>query len=844
MPNMEPKSILHASYSYRKFVVLISGLFMVYNLLILPIAREPWPTGSPYLPSFLSFIALLELTTSIVMFKQFCAGRKWFIGLSAAAFMYSAVLKFIFIAASPGRFAASGLISIGSHGASWLWVLWHAGFSLVILTAVLVDRADSDPAEGSAGAPAGWLTVALPLFSAAFAAGCGTAVALLDDRLPRLYRDQAHHPMIGPGIAIAASMLCVVTLASLYRSRRLKNMTSVWVFAAVLSSFSDVLLTAASGKRNTVGWYAGRVNLLLNSLLVCLGLLYEFSWSSFRRTQQARLMNLYMDYASVGMVQLDLSGETQEVNVTAQQMWGYSKEELFRIPIFYLTHPDDVAAERKLFNDMMTQGLDFYQLDKRFVRKDGSVMWGNVLVMLTRDNNGEPIHCIALFTDITDRVKFKEQVEFYENHDVLTHLPNRSMFYEELGELLQLSKQHETRFSVISIDLDGFQHINDTLGYGFGDRLLSITADRLQLCAKAVSSNKVTIARMGGDEFALLLSEEDGGAAPGELASRIIEMLEHIVMIDNQEVLVTASIGIASYPQDGETGEELLKHADLAMHAAKEYGKNSTRFYSPELGILSADRLMLEKELRKALELNELVLHYQPQFDISTKRIVGTEALIRWNHPTRGMVPPNDFIPLAEETGLIVPIGRWVIETACRQNIFWQQEGLEPMPVAVNLSSRQFHQPDLIETIRNILEETGLDPSLLVLEITESMTMNVEHTLDTLRGLQLLGLKISVDDFGTGYSSLYYLKKFPIDKLKIDRSFVKDISHSESDEAIVSTIISMARILNLDVIAEGVENEEQLSFLHNKQCITAQGFYFSRPLPAEMFREKFITKSA
>jgi diguanylate cyclase (GGDEF)-like protein/PAS domain S-box-containing protein len=436
--------------------------------------------------------------------------------------------------------------------------------------------------------------------------------------------------------------------------------------------------------------------------------------------------------------------------------------------------------------------------------------------------------------DITDRKRAEQHIQHLATHDELTGIPNRAKFSRTLNLAIESARHHDGKFAVLFIDLDRFKTINDSLGHALGDTLLKETAARL---GQVVQSNDV-VARLGGDEFVVLVEEvneiEEVNAVAREILSAVVKPIE----LMGQECRVTASIGISMYPADGQDEQSLMKNADIAMYRAKDEGKNNYRFYSRDIMERVTERLMLETGLRHALERNEFFLHYQPKQNLATGRITGVEALLRWNHPELGNLAPSQFIPLAEDTGLIVPIGKWVLETACAQNMAWQREGLLPISVAVNLSARQFADENLLADIVGTLQATGLAPELLELEITESMVMqNTEQAIKLLVAIKRMGVRLAIDDFGTGYSSMAYLKRFPIDTLKIDRSFVCEIPKNAEDNAIAEAIISMGKALGLTVVAEGIEKPEQETFLRNHGCDEIQGYYFSRPIAPDEFAE-------
>lgn len=433
-----------------------------------------------------------------------------------------------------------------------------------------------------------------------------------------------------------------------------------------------------------------------------------------------------------------------------------------------------------------------------------------------------------------ERKKAESTINYMASYDGLTGLPNRCMFTERLKEEINRARHSHEIVAVMLLDLDRFKSINDTLGHPVGDLILKGVADRLA----SAGNQDGCVARMGGDEFMFLFPRLTHMGEASMLASQIIESIKPAIQVESTELHVACSLGIAIFPFDGRTPETLLKNADTALYRGKAGGRNTFQFYTPDMNAMSLARLGLENHLRKALEREELVLYYQPQYDLESGRIVGLEALLRWHHPEKGLLQPDLFIPLAEETGLVEEIGEWVVEAACQQNRSWQKAGLPPVKIAVNLSARNFYRPDLDGFIGRMLEENGVQSDCLEVEITESIIMqNVTETIDKVHKLRLIGVKTSIDDFGTGYSSLSYLKQFPIHALKIDRSFIRDLMVSPGDAAIVSAIISIAQKLDLDVVAEGVETEDQLQYLRDLHCQKVQGFLFSKPLPAAAIEE-------
>jgi diguanylate cyclase (GGDEF)-like protein/PAS domain S-box-containing protein len=460
----------------------------------------------------------------------------------------------------------------------------------------------------------------------------------------------------------------------------------------------------------------------------------------------------------------------------------------------------------------------------RNYRKDGALFWNQLFIAPVPDPDGNTTHHIGVINDVTDLIRYQEQLEYQANYDGLTRLPNRNLLRERLDQAIVRGSP----LAVIFIDLDGFKNVNDSLGHSVGDRLLGVVGERLARSARPSD----TVARHGGDEFVIVLTDAVEEKTLIGWMERVRATISEPVWLDGTELYVGCSMGASLFPQDGEDAETLLKKADLAMYRAKDMGRNTFQLYQPEMNTSVGARLNLERRLRRALRDGEFLLHYQPQVDIDTGQIVGMEALVRWHDPEVGLVPPSAFIPVAEESGLIGPLSEWVLREACRQNKAWQDEGLPPVRVSVNLSARQFQQRDIAKLVMSILEETGLEPQYLELELTESTIMrNAEEAVTMLSELHALGIGLAIDDFGTGYSSLSYLKRFPVDRLKIDRSFVSDIGASHDDETITSAIIALAHSLQLQVIAEGVETAAQLDFLKERACNEMQGYFFARPMP-------------
>ena len=483
---------------------------------------------------------------------------------------------------------------------------------------------------------------------------------------------------------------------------------------------------------------------------------------------------------------------------------------------------DDLVAERDPFRD----------LELRRVADNGKTYFISLTGLPAFDENGKFRGYRGIGRDISDRKRSEQHIHFLATHDSLTSLPNRFMFSQILNLAIESAHRYHRKLAVFFIDLDRFKNINDTLGHEAGDFLLCEMAARLKQCLRASD----VVGRLGGDEFVVMLPEPENAEQIATVAQKILSASLDPIDINGQECRVTASIGICVYPDDGRDEQTLMKNADIAMYRAKEEGKNNYQFYSPDIEARSLERLVLENNLRMALERNEFFLHYQAKRNLLTGEIAGVEALVRWQHPQLGIISPAQFIPLAEETGLIVLIGRWVLKTACAQNVAWLNQGLPPLCMAVNLSVRQFFDEQLIDDVADALNESGMRPELLEMEITEGMVMqDAERAIRILTAIKALGVRLAIDDFGVGYSSLAQIKRFPIDTLKVDSSFIRDIPHNREDRAITEAIIAMGRTLSLTVIAEGVETKEQEAFLRDHNCDQSQGYYFSKPISSDDF---------
>jgi diguanylate cyclase (GGDEF)-like protein/PAS domain S-box-containing protein len=555
--------------------------------------------------------------------------------------------------------------------------------------------------------------------------------------------------------------------------------------------------------------------------------------SARRKAEEGlRLAQRVLDVTEEVILITDANRHVIAVNPAFTRVTGFSAEEVVgKSPRFLKSGRQTPEFYAEMWETIDRAGVWQGELWNR--RKNGELFPAWLTISVYRDIEGKIINYVGISSDISERHAAEARIRELAYFDPLTHLPNRTLLHDRVEQVLAKAEREGGVAALLFIDLDHFKTINDSLGHFTGDQILCQVADRMVECVRRTD----TVSRLGGDEFVIVAADSGIEGAAG-VARKILDKVSKPYFIDTHELTVTPSIGISLYPQDGRDFETLLKHADTAMYRAKESGRNAYQFFAAEMNVAALERLMLENSMRVGLERREFVLFYQPQIELASGRIIGAEALIRWQHPQIGMISPAKFIPVAEACGLIVPLGAWVLKEACRQAVAWQVAGLPPLCVAVNISSAQFCQQQFEEVVAGVLKSAGLAPEYLELELTESIVMeNAEATIETLERLSAMGVQLAIDDFGTGYSSLSYLKRFPIDKLKIDQSFVRDIVTDSDDWAIARTVISMGQSLRLQVIAEGVETADQLEMLRGQGCNAVQGYHFSTPLPAGGFAE-------
>ncbi|MBW7903323.1 MAG: EAL domain-containing protein [Rhodocyclaceae bacterium] len=561
----------------------------------------------------------------------------------------------------------------------------------------------------------------------------------------------------------------------------------------------------------------------------------ENAWLEAEVARRNRQRELILMSAGEGIYGTDVAGDIVFINPAAAAMLGYRREELIgrsSHDTFHRHLPDGSPYPRADCPMLacLSGGRGACNVEEVFWRKDGTPLHVEISGQPLTEG-GETVGAVVTFRDIGERRRYLAEIERKSNFDELTGLPNRNLLADRLAQGVARCRESGRMLAVLLVNIDRFKSANDALGHAAGDAVLRQAAARIAACLPAGA----TLARLDGDEF-VLACEVDGPEDAARLAQPLVAALAEPCRVDQRQFFLSASVGAALHPRDGDAGEALLRNATAAMRRVKSAGGDGFGFYAEEMNARALDRLDLENELRRAIDAGELVLHYQPQLNLASGAIVGAEALVRWQHPQRGLIPPARFIPLAEESGLIVRLGEWVLRAACAQNRAWQDAGLPPIGVAVNLSARQVVAQDLVQLTRDVLAETGLDPRYLEIELTESMLMaDTETFAGTMQGLRQLAVTLSIDDFGTGFSSLSYLRRFSIGRLKIDQSFVRDLTQDPDAAAIAVAIVSLAHGLGLTVIAEGVETEAQLNFLRARRCDEMQGYLFSRPLPAADF---------
>ncbi len=685
----------------------------------------------------------------------------------------------------------------------------------------------------------------------------------LRESLVELIARHGYEAHAASGGKAAVSMLETQNFDLLLLDLRMPDMTGIEVMQFINSRGLDVTVIVVSGDSSFDGavtvlrqgaydyvkkpYAAEELLRTVDNAVNKRRLEHENSAMHSRLAESEKLHRYIVNSSPDIIYMLDPDGCFTFLNERVESLLGYRVDDLVGKHYSVILHDEDVEQANYRFNERRTGERSSRNVELRLKCRDGigapryfesnelpiemSAM--GVYARTESGGRGKFLGTYGIARDITERKRAEEIISYQANHDLLTGLPNRTLLKDRLSLAISHSRRNSQSLAVLFLDLDRFKLINDTLGHVAGDELLQSVSSRLKDCLREGD----TLARVGGDEFMLLLPEVRTDEDAAKVAQKIIEVLKHPFTIDGHDVFVSVSIGVAIYPRDGKTLDSLIKNADIAMYHIKERGKDGMQFFSQHMNATLSRYLSLESGMRKALELNQFRVYYQPQVDIVSGQVVGLEALIRWQHPTRGLLPPMEFVPLAEENGLIIPIGDWLLSTACEQIARWRDAGLPHVRVAVNLSALQVEQPSFVERVISVLDQYGLPGSALELEITENVIMkDMDIVVQKLRQLSSRGIRIAIDDFGTGYSSLSYLRKLPIHTLKIDRSFVHDIRHESGDGSIVTAIVAMAKGLRLKLIAEGVEHQAQLDYLRALGCHEMQGFLFSRPLEASQAR--------
>lgn len=534
--------------------------------------------------------------------------------------------------------------------------------------------------------------------------------------------------------------------------------------------------------------------------------------------------------SNVGIALLNLDGRLFRVNKSLCELLGYSEADMLAMNFYYLVHPSDLNALQIRIQEMINKQINSYQCEQQCFRKNGEVLWTMSTLTLIRDDMDHPIYFILQIQNISLQKQAEERLSHMAYHDPLTSLANRNKLEQFISHILASARRHQQEFALLFLDLDRFKNINDTIGHEAGDMLLQVIADRLRNAVR----NTDMVARLGGDEFVLLITDVKKMESVALIAHKILESVLKVVVIKGQEVYITTSIGISLYPYDGQTMQDLMKNADLALYRAKEHGRNNYEFYTSEMTGKAQEKLALQSALGHALAKQEFILQYQPKMDLKTRNITGVEALLRWKNKDYGMISSDEIIALAEENGLIILVSEWVMKTACQQLKAWHNMGFSGLTLALNCSARQFKQASFVRTVLSTITDAGLSPQSLEIEVTESTIMqDPETTLRVLYSLKDLGIQVAIDDFGVGYWSLNNLRRLSVDKIKIDRSFIKKATTDEMSATLTIAIIAMASKLGIKCIAEGVETREQYDFLLKEGCNEIQGYYLTQPLTGE-----------
>ena len=773
------------------------------------------PEQYPGRMALLGALNLVLLGSAVLLLARNAAAR-WVEGLTLLAAMNALVPAIGYL------YGKAALYHIPYHGTV---ALADALLFLVMCLAILCARPDRGLMSIVSNESAGGITARrlLPM---------ALLLPMAIDRLQVWGREVGLYDTAFGMIAITLSSMVVFTLLILW---------TAWLLMSVDLQRG----TAEDALRESLDALESNLNALTHSnarLMAEKSVRRAVEQNLFQEHERAQVtLNSIAD----GVITTDLEGRVTYANPAAQKLCGWSGDEALGHAVAEVCpmldpvsrEPHPCAMESVLGNDRP----EALPRSSVLVRRDGSEAAVEDTWAPMHDRDGRTVGAVLVLHDVSAVQAMSQRMQHLAQHDALTDLPNRFLLNDRLTQAISLALRHGTRTAVLFLDLDRFKHVNDTLGHQTGDRLLQQITRRLKNCCEQDTS---TISRHGGDEFIIVLPEVGESYDAARTATQVLKSITEPYFVDGNEIHISASIGISVCPEDGEDTDTIIKHAEAAMYQAKSQGRNNYQFFTRHINERALRRFALERNLRRAIAREESALYYQPKISIADRRLIGAEALIRWHNLQEGMVPPTQFIPVAEESGLIIPIGEWVLRKACEQNRAWQQAGYAPIPISVNVSAVQFREKHFLDMVRRVLKETGLDPRYLELELTESVTMqDLELTVSLLESLKQMGVSLSIDDFGTGYSSLSYLKRFPIDTLKIDRSFVQDVTTDPDSAAIIGAIIGMAKSLKQQVIAEGVETREQFEFLRWQGYDGIQGYFFSQPLAPKEFEQNILQRT-
>ncbi len=800
------------------------------------------------LPGALTILMGAVLATAslsaYLLFRQFIESRESFLAAFGTGFTASAFFVAAYLVSFPGVLSPAGLFGGGQQTSVVMWTLWHLSFPVAVIAGLCLRRSSGLVATRERCR----IIVAALCLTCGFVAVSATAATIhYSAHLPVLIRHFAFSRTMLLSVLPIIVVTDILAIAGLVLRSRHVQSVYLWMSIAVLASMLDAILGGACN-RFTTGWYAGKVFSLSSSgimVVVFFGQITQLyrslassheELSTLRRADQefaeealretVERLNLSQEVGRLGFWEVDLATSELLWSDNLYNMFGVPRETALKEQSYYeLVHPDDLVSFQEAIGEALKTKVPYLH-EHRIVQPQGAIRWVQARGQFIYGNDGAPIKLYGTGLDITERREAEESLHHLARHDSLTDLPNRYLLQDRLRRTMITAHHQGGRLALLFLDLDRFKFVNDSVGHGLGDQVLRTTADRLTACVR----NGDTVSRIGGDEFIVLLEGVGGADGVLPIVENILTSLRTPHMLKGQSFTSSASVGICLYPGDGLTADDLVRNADTAMYKAKAQGGDRFEFFKPHMHHDAMDQAALERDLRMALSDGYFHLLYQPIVNVRSRKLDSVEALLRWDHPEKGTVLPEHFIRFAEQTGLIIPIGAWVLEEALAQSVRWKKAGLH-VKVAVNISIREFQDELFFTRLSKYLETTGASPNDLALEITESTALSqAVQTRNSLASCQAAGIRISLDDFGTDYSSLSRLKDLPIDTIKIDKSFIRSIPDGAADVAIVHAILELAQALNFEVVAEGVENAEQLRWLEQAGCRLVQGYFLAEPI--------------